>query len=328
MTMKELAKLAGVSPAAISRYLNGGSLSAEKQAVIRAAIEKTGYQPDAAAQMLRTRTTDIVGIIVPKLDSESVSSVFAGAAEVLSEAGYSCQVAVSQNDPDKELSLLALLQSRPVAGVILMATACTPQHEAALQELNVPAVVVGQRYRSVSCIYHDDYGAMLELTRLVLKRGRRRLVYIGATEQDAAAGVARRRGVQAAMTEFGLDPAALPVEISTFDVDGGARAMERLLGRQPDLDAVVCATDRMAVGAMGVLKQAGRKVGQDVSLVGMGDSWAGRFVTPNLTTAHLYYKTSGESAARRLVSAIQSRGAAQPVYQTMLGYRIQVRGSV
>ena len=78
MTMKELAKLAGVSPAAVSRYLNGGPLSEEKRRIIRSVIEKTGYQPDPAAQMLRTRSTDIVGLIVPKLDSESVSRLAAG----------------------------------------------------------------------------------------------------------------------------------------------------------------------------------------------------------------------------------------------------------
>ena len=78
MTMKELAKLAGVSPAAVSRYLNGGPLSEGKRRIIRAVIEKTGYQPDPAAQMLRTRSTDIVGLIVPKLDSESVSRLAAG----------------------------------------------------------------------------------------------------------------------------------------------------------------------------------------------------------------------------------------------------------
>ncbi len=326
--MKELAKLAGVSPAAVSRYLNGGSLSAEKQAVIRAVIEKTGYQPDAAAQMLRTRTTDIVGIIVPKLDSESVSHVFAGAAEVLAQEGYTCQFAVSQNDPERELALLTMLQNRPAAGVILMATVCTARHEAALRALNVPAVVVGQRYRSVSCIYHDDYGAMLELTRLALKKGRRRPAYIGATETDPAAGLARRKGFQAGLTEFGLDAQSSPIEISAFDAEGGAAAMERLLARQPDLDAVLCATDRMAIGAMRVLTLAGRTVGQDVSVAGMGDSWAGRYTTPNLTTAHLYYKTCGESAAQRLVAAMKEQGRVRPIYQTMLGYEIQLRGSV
>ena len=190
MTMKELAKLAGVSPAAISRYLNGGPLSEEKRRIIRAAIEKTGYQPDPAAQSLRTRSTDVVGLIVPKLDSESVSRLTAGASEVLAGEGYACQLGVSLNDPEKEFAFLQLFQSRSVAGVILMGTVLTPGLESFFQNAQIPVVVAGQKFKGVPCVYHDDFGAALELTRLVLARGRRRPVFIGATRQDAAAGLA------------------------------------------------------------------------------------------------------------------------------------------
>ena len=182
MTMKELARLAGVSPSAVSRYLNGGSLSPEKKAVIRRAIEKTGYQPDLAAQMLRTRTTDLVGLIVPKLDSESVSRLAAGATAVLSAEGYLCQFGVSANDPEKELSYLQLFQNRNLAGVILMGTVLTPQLAAFLQSASIPVVVAGQRFPGVPCVYHDDFGAARELTRLLLARGRRRITCICATE--------------------------------------------------------------------------------------------------------------------------------------------------
>lgn len=327
MTMKELARLAGVSPAAVSRYLNGGSLSQEKQDVIRAAIEKTGYRPDVAAQTLRTRTTDLVGLIVPKLDSESVSRVAAGAAEVLAREGYLCQIAVSQNDPERELSLLNLFRNRSMAGVILMGTICDAAHEDLLRSFPVPVVVTGQKYRQISCIYHDDFGAAQDLTRLVLKRGRKKPVFIGATEQDAAAGLARRQGVQAALQEAGLDP-ELPRELSGFDIAEGRAAMERLLEACPALDAVICATDRMAFGAMEALRNAGRRIPEDVSIVGIGDSWACRHIVPNLTTAHFYYRTCGESAARLLLDRIQRRNASAPVQQVMLSYTIQERASV
>lgn len=327
MTMKELAKLAGVSPAAVSRYLNGGPLSAEKRRVIRAAIERTGYQPDPAAQTLRTRSTDIVGLIVPKLDSESVSRLAAGASEVLDEAGFACQLGVSGNDPKKELAFLQLFQNRPAAGVILMGTVLTPELERFLQSTGMPVVVAGQNFKGVPCVYHDDYGAALELTRLVLSKGRRRLAYIGAIEQDAAAGEARRRGVQAGLREAGLDP-ELPVEISSFEVEGGMAAMERLLERCPELDAVLCATDRMAFGAMQALREAGKRLPQDVAVTGIGDSWAGEHVEPHLTTARFYYKTCGESAARLLIDRINDKDRSAPMQQVVLSYTIQERDSV
>lgn len=327
MTMKELAKLAGVSPAAISRYLNGGPLSEEKRRIICAAIEKTGYQPDPAAQMLRTRSTDIVGLIVPKLDSESVSRLAAGASEVLAKEGYACQLAVAQDDPEKELSFLQLFQARSVAGAILMGTVLTPALEAFFQSSPMPVVVAGQMFKGVPCVYHDDYGAALDLTRLVLARGRRRPVYISATQQDAAAGQARLEGVRAGLREAGLDP-ALPFEISSFEVAGGRAAMERLLARVPDLDAVLCATDRMAFGAIQALRAAGKELPGDISVTGMGDSWAGEHIEPHLTTAHFYYKTCGETAARLLIGQINDRVRATPVLQTMLSYTIRERDSV
>lgn len=327
MTMKELAKLAGVSPAAVSRYLNGGPLSEEKRSVIRSVIGQTGYQPDPAAQTLRTRSTDIVGLIVPKLDSESVSRLAAGVFGVLNEAGYACQLGVSGNDPDKELSDLQLFQNRSVAGAILMGTVLTPELERFLLKTPMPVVAAGQRFKGLPCVYHDDYGAALELTRLVLARGRRRLAYISAIEQDAAAGLARRQGVQAGLREAGLDP-ALPIEISSFEVEGGRAAMERLLARGVEPDAVLCATDRMAFGAMQALRAAGKRLPEDVSVTGIGDSWAGEHIRPYLTTAHLYYKTCGETAARLLIDRINGRDRNAPVQQVVLSYTIKQRDSV
>ena len=327
MTIKELAKLAGVSPAAVSRYLNGGPLSEEKRRSIRAAIQRTGYQPDPAAQTLRTRSTDIVGLIVPRLDSESVSRLAAGASELLDAGGYTCQLGVAGNKPERELSLLQLFQSRSVAGAILMGTVLTPELERYLQSTSMPVVVAGQRYRGVPCVYHDDYGAALELTRLVLARGRRRPVLIAAPEEDAAAGQARRRGVQAGLREAGLDP-ELPIERSSFELEGGRAAMERLLARCPDLDAVVCATDRMAFGAMQALREAGKRLPEQVSVTGIGDNWAGDHIVPRLTTAHFYYRTCGETAARLLIERIQDRDRSVPVQQVELSYTIKERDSV
>lgn len=328
MTMKELAQMAGVSSAAVSRYLNGGPLSQEKRERIKAMIEQTGYQPDPAAQMLRTRSTDQIGLIIPKLDSDAVSRVAAGAASVLAQEGYLALLAATDNDPEKELAYLNLFQNRSVAGVILMATVMTPQHEEIMRTSSVPIVVTGQKFRQVPCVYHDDFGAAYELTSRVIARGRRKLGYIGVTEADVAVGLNRRKGVQAAMKDSGMDPEGLTIVSSSFTIDGGREAMKQLLALCPHLDGVICATDQIAFGAMEALKAAGRRLPEEVSIAGMDDSWASRHVSPTLTTAHFYYKTSGETAARLLLDMIRTKQKPGPIHQTMLGYTIQERASI
>ena len=146
-------------------------------------------------------------------------------------------------------------------------------------------------------------------------------------EEDAAAGQARRRGVQAGLLEAGLDP-ALPMEISSFELEGGRAAMERLLARCPEPDAVLCATDRMAFGAMQALREAGKRLPEQVSVVGIGDSWAGAHIQPHLTTAHFYYRSCGETAARLLIERISDRDRTSPVQQVVLSYTIKERDSV
>lgn len=328
MTIKELARMALVSPAAVSRYLNGGSLSEEKSQRIRAAIEATGYHPDSVARTLRTKTTNLVGLIVPKTDSDAVTEVTAGVASALAEHNYLSLLADTANSHTQELAYLNLFQKRQVAGIIFMASVMTPELEKVLQSTSVPIVVTGQKFRQVPCVYHDDQGAAYELTGLMLKKGRRRLAFIGVTEDDEAVGVNRRRGVELAMAEHGLDPAALLVETGSFRVENGLEAMERLLERCPEVDGVICATDRIAVGAMDVLRRHGRRVPEDVSITGMDDSWASSYMTPPLTTARFYYRTSGENAAALLVDMIQRGKRPVPVQQTMLGYTIIERESV
>lgn len=328
MTMKELAKIAGVSSASVSRYINGGPLSQEKRERIRIAMKETGYQPDVAAQALRTGITDHVGLIVPKIDSDAVTRFTAGATPALAQAGFLTLLADTANDTEKELTYLSLFQNRQVAGIIMLATILTPQLEEELRNVTIPIVVVGQQFRQTTCVYHDDFGAAYELANLVLEKGRKKIAYIGVTEQDIAVGLNRRKGVQAAMKNYGMQPESLLAVTSSFSVDGGRAAMEKLLSIEPDIDGVICATDRIAFGAMETLRKAGKNLPKDVSITGMDDHWAGEHIFPHLSTAHFYYKTSGERAARLLIEMIQNKEISEPVHQLMLGYTIKNRDSV
>lgn len=329
MTISDIAKMAGVSSAAVSRYLNGGSLSEEKRAAIHLVVEQTGYRPDTAAQTLRTGRVNQIGVITPSISSQSVAQVTAGIAEEIDNNRYLMLLANTGVQEQRELNYLAAMQRNHVAGVVLMGTVYTPAHAHAFKECRVPMVVTGQRFPDVPCVANDDHSAARELTERMLARGRKHIVYIGGAEKDVAAGLERRLGVQEALNLAGLDGEHLPrVCCSSFSLEEGARCMRELLVRCPDLDGVVCVTDMVALGALGVLKELGRKVGDDVSLAGVGDSWAGSVVEPGLTTVHFYQKQVGVEAARMLMQMITQKDKEAPTRQVTLGYTIVERGSI
>ena len=203
MTISDIAKLAGVSSAAVSRYLNGGPLSEQKRAVIQAVVEKTGYSPDTAAQTLRTGKVRQVGVIVPSISSQSVGQITSGIAAELGASRYLMLLADTELDEQMELEYLTALQRNHVAGIILLGYDSSPQLCKALKDCRVPVVVTGQRFADLPCVYNDDRAAARDLTRKMLEHGRRNIVYIGGSEQDAATGIARRQGVQDALREVG-----------------------------------------------------------------------------------------------------------------------------
>ena len=139
MTIKEIAKLAGVSSAAVSRYLNGGYVSDEKKEQIKKVIEETGYQPSAQARMLRTKKACLIGVVVPKINSESISRITAGIEQVLSARGYQMLLASTDNQPKNELTYLRIFESYPVDGIVLIGTVLTDEHRRFLKESKVPA---------------------------------------------------------------------------------------------------------------------------------------------------------------------------------------------
>ena len=159
MTIKEIAQLAQVSSAAVSRYMNGGYVSEEKKERIRAVIEETGYRPSVQARTLRTKRACLIGVIVPKINSESISRITEGIGQILAKSGYQMLLTITNNNSSKELEYVDLFEAYPVDGIILVGTVLTRAHKKKLKECKVPIVVIGQYTKETSCVYHDDYGA-------------------------------------------------------------------------------------------------------------------------------------------------------------------------
>lgn len=326
ITLKDIAQMAEVSPSAVSRYLNGGSLSQEKSQRIRDAIEQTGYRPNQAAQTLRAGVLKQVGVIVPKINSNSVSCVVAGVNGVMAANGYTLFLGASGSNDETELQLLRLMQDNQVSGIILMGTTMTPMKRDAYQACRVPLVVTGQNFPDLCCVHHDDYGAMQALTQKMIEKGRTHLVYMGVDEKDAATGLARRKAAFDTLLRAGLD--AVHLVAADYEVESGYNCAQQILSLYPETDGILCATDKLAHGAIKALKEAGKVLPRDVSICGVGDDWPDTLVEPALTTARLYHQQCGEDAATTLLQMIENREEAAPLRQIKLGYTIIERESL
>lgn len=305
MNINEIARLAGVSRATVSRYLNNGYVSEEKKKVIRQVIEETGYQPFSQAQMLRTKKTKLVGVILPKINSNTISREVAGISDILTKKGYQIILANTNNDIEEELKYLSLFKDNQVDGVIFIATILTQKHKKMLKEYKVPIVLLGQLLEGYPCIYQDDYKAAAKLTEQMAESGKH-FGYITVTDQDEAVGQRRRAGVEETLQKLEKELKPECVKCGDFTVESGHWMTAELFQENPNLDTVICATDTMAVGAMTWLKENGYRIPEDVQVAGLGDGYLGKIVEPKLTTVHFFYKTSGMEAASMLVDLMES----------------------
>lgn len=309
MNISDFAKTAGVSKSAVSRYFNDGYLSADKREQIEKAIKETGYAPNISAQNVRTRVTKLVGVILPKLSSESCARVTEGIGRILNGEGYELLLVNTANDYNKEIEYLELFRQNRVDGVIFLASIFTPLHETILRKMKIPVVIAGQSYKGFNCVCHDDFGAAYSLTKLMLEKGSVRPAYIGVTNEDKAAGLARHEGFLKAVNEAGIQLPPERMAIAKFNSESGYAKAQRLFSQKLFPDSVFCATDAIAAGAMLYCRENGIKIPTEVMITSVGDSKVGRLTAVTLTSAHLHYKTSGEEAARMLLSSIHKSEA-------------------
>ncbi len=325
MNISEFAKIAGVSKSAVSRYFNNGYLSEEKIALIKAAVDKTGYAPSLSARSVKNKVTKLVGVIIPKLSSESIARITEGISEVLNEQGYKLLLVNTANDYNKEIDSLELLRNNWVDGIILMASVFTKLHKTVLDKIRVPVVILGQNYKGYNCVCHDDFGAAYSLTRLMIDKGASDLACVGVRMDDMATGKFRFDGFMKALNESGLTLHRGNHETADFTSESGYDHARRLFSGKSRPDAVFCATDSIAAGVVLYCKENGIRIPQDVMVCGIGDSRLSRLTSTTITSAHLHYKTAGIEAANMLLSQVDRGKSAPRILQ--LGYEVVERES-
>ncbi|HEY5516089.1 MAG TPA: LacI family DNA-binding transcriptional regulator [Pengzhenrongella sp.] len=288
-TLEQVAARAGVSRSTASRAINGGlRVSPEAQASVDAAVDELEFTPNRAARSLVTRRTNSVALVVPEPDELVLSDpFFADTINGLNSALRDTDlqlVLVMARPAEIATRTLRYLLGGHVDGAVVVSH---HQYDVLAHELRraaVPAVFVGRPFESGHHIRYvdvDNTGGGRMATEHLVRIGRRRIGTI-AGPQDMSPGFDRLTGWSAALAEAGLANGA--VAYGDFTTRGGARAAEQLLAEHPEVDALFVASDLMAVGALGVLARTGRRVPNDVALVGYDNMALATSTSPPLTT--------------------------------------------
>jgi len=328
-TLDQVAELAGVSRSTASRAINGGlRVSPEAQTAVDRAIAQLGFTPNRAARSLVTRRTDSVALVVPEPDERVLSDpFFAGTLNGLSVALASTdlQLVLLIVRPGDNARATRYLRNGHVDGAIVVSHHEDDSLDRALADSGLPHVFVGRPLEGDREVRHVDLDNHLGgriATEHLIARGRRRIATL-AGPQDMAAGLDRLVGWREALRAAGLPDDAMAS--GDFTVAGGMAAATDLLDRHPDVDALFCASDLMAVGAMGVLTERGRTVPGDVAVVGFDDLGVADSTKPPLTTVTNPVVAMARRAGEMLVD--QLAGRSTPVEPVIFVPELVVRES-
>jgi DNA-binding LacI/PurR family transcriptional regulator len=318
VTLEHVARVAGVSRATVSRVINGrSSVDPALRKLVEEAVAATDYVPNQAARSLVTRRTNSIALVVSEAEHRSVADPFvgrmfsdpffgrvvSGVIQVLRPQGVQMVLMLTDNASSRG-QLLNYLRQGHVDGVILISSHSADPLPALLAEARLPAVLSARPGRPLPVTYVDadqKAGAQLAADRLTAL-GRRRVATISGP-LDMPASQDRLAGFKAAMASHGLDD--IPTIEGDFTRESGASAMQRLLAEHPDLDGVFVASDLMALGALPVLSRNGRRIPDDVAVVGFDDSSAALACDPELTTVRQPVEDMAAQMARLLLKQIE-----------------------
>jgi DNA-binding LacI/PurR family transcriptional regulator len=310
-TLEQVAALAGVSRATVSRVVNGSpKVSPVVRAQVERAVAKLGYVPNRAARSLVTRRADSVALVASEPHARFFSEPFfagmvRGVSAALAETGVQLLLLIAQGLPDRQ-RLQRYVVGGHVDGVLLASLHGDDPLPGALERAGVPAVLVGRPAGPVPASYvdADNRGGAGKAVEHLVRRGRRRIATITGP-LDMGVGLDRLEGYRDGLAAAGLAADEDLVEPGDFTEEGGAAAMARLLARPgPPVDAVFAASDLMAAGALRALRAAGRRVPEDVAVVGFEDSAVARYAQPPLTTVRQPIEEMGRQATRMLLAKI------------------------
>jgi LacI family transcriptional regulator len=318
----EVAELAGVSLATVSRVINPGAKVSDKtRQKVLAAMKQLGYRPNSIAQSLATRSSNTVGVLVSELHGPFFGAMLSAIEETLRAAGKFVLVAASHSKEELEVEAIKFLVSRNCDALIVHVEALPDKFLVEHNKKSTPLVVVNRKVRGLAdrCFsLNNELGGYLAAESL-LKLGHRKIAYISGP-LDFVDAQQRLLGHKRALTEAGVTFDARLLHEGDYHETGGSDALNDLFNQGVKFSAVICANDDMAAGAMAAAHDRGLKLPEELSIVGFDDSPISRYVYPKLSTVHYPIADMSHMAARWVLrnvyqqSGLEVQQAFEPSY--------------
>jgi len=326
ITIVDIARLAGVNPSTVSRALSGSAaVTPQTRARIAAIARESGYVANHNARMLRSRKANQILVIVPNIAAFSHPDVILGIEEALEEHNIGVIVGSTKGSEEREVALARQLITGTADGLILL-NGRLPSELGELAQYNRRIVAISRpvAHPGIAFVGIDNERAATEATQYLLSLGRSRIVHIGGPEQSSIFA-ARAQGYRSAMRQAGLHEHSEVQHLCSFDISAGRDAMRIILGRQHLPDAILCASDELAFGAIQVAKERGINVPEQIAFIGFDNHPVSEAFSPPLTTISVPRRRLGFLGAQMLLRLIG--GDLESPKAQLLPYEFLVRAS-
>ncbi len=309
VTIDDVAELAGVSYQTVSRVINNRpDVRDATRERVQQVIDETGYRPSHIARSLVTARTATIGLVVPDISNPFFSAIARGAEQVASANKYIILLCNTGEDASREIEVLNMLHERYVDGVIVCGLR---QKEAPIQTALSQfraVVLVNRRFKEIrfpAVLVDDLLGGYLASQHLI-KMGHTAIGFV-AGPFTSYSGIKRLQGYEQALAEAGIEPEDDWVQHCLPTVEDGEKAAHLLLNKRPELSALLCYNDLVALGALRYCAASGRSVPEDIAIAGFDDIMLASVVSPALTTCHAPRKELGSMAVSMLLDCINDQ---------------------
>lgn len=335
-TRKEVAELAGVSEATVSRVLNGvGPIKESTRARVLEAAERLGYQLNAIASSFARGKSGNIGVVVPHVPKVRLFSTYYF-SEILSGIGEAARASgqgllLLHRTPGEPFDYVSLFATQRIDACLVLGASSEPGEREAVERLaerQLPFCVVDQRFDDprIPSVCADHAAGSYAAAAHLFERGCRRIGFLNGSPAYSNSAD-RAEGFRSALREAGLSPKEAPTFEGNYSRTSGYRAAEAVDRQLDRLDGLVCANDRMAIGLIQGLRERGRRVPEELAIVGCDNSDAAGWFDPPLTTVDVPFYEMGKLAAERLMNLLKEETADRGIVREVLRTSLVVRQS-